>query len=391
MDNQADGQYARGVDSRKGGYGKIFTAVEPAVFPHAFCKIYIDPDFGFAFSKHSDGVGSKSAQRYIHAMETGDYSVFEGDADDGFVMNAADVACAGLLDAMVFTDMVDINQLYVDKKRYLAALNAGFERIKKVYAAHGILVLFAGGETADLVDQTKTVIFNGDIYARANDPRKVVTCERIAPGDVIFGFRSGGDCALEANLNSGLMSNGLTGGRHDLMHADYGKKYPETIDLRGDPYKGRFRIGDVPTGLGMEVSEALMSPTRHFPLIVKRLLEACGDEIHGIVMNTGGGQTKCTRVGKGLQYIKMALPEPDPIFMLIHEESGRSWRNMYQGFNCGIGLDVMARPEMTKTILGVAHEFDVGCTPLGECQASKDGKNHLHVDSVFGQFDYDEE
>jgi len=386
-----DGQYAKGVDSRKGGHGRIFTAVEPAAFPHAFCKIYIDPEFGFAFSDHDDGVGSKSVQRYLHAKETGDYSVFEGDADDGFVMNAGDVACAGLLDLMAFTDNIAINQLYVDKKAYLAAINAGFARIKQMYKERGINVLFAGGETADLVDQCKNVIFDGHIHARANDPKKVVTCERIAPGDVIFGFRSGGSCRLEAKPNSGFMSNGLTGGRHVLMHPDYALKYPEIADPRGDAYTGRFRIGDVPTGLDMEISEAIMSPTRHFPLVVKRLLEACGDEIHGIVMNTGGGQTKCTRVGKGIQYVKMALPTPDPIFMLIQEESGKTWRKMYEGFNCGIGLDVMAKPEMTGKILKVAIEFGVGCTPVGECQARKDEKNHLHIESEFGQFDYDEE
>jgi phosphoribosylformylglycinamidine cyclo-ligase len=393
----ADNQYATGVDTRKGAAGAAITAVDPAEFPHAFCRMYRDPEFGFIYAKKPDGVGSKSVQRYLHAVETGDQSVYEGDADDCIAMNMGDVACGGLFRAWAFTDMVDINQLYVDKKAYLKALNRGFERIKRLYAEHGIPFRITSGETADLVHQTETVILGGDIYARG-DEKDVITGDLISQGDVILGIGSGGPCKFEARPNSGMMSNGSTFARLVLMHPRYAELHPEIAEPRGDPYSGRFSIGDVPDGLDMEVSEALMSPTRHFPVIAYGLVKKFGKNIHGLVFNTGGGQTKIIRVGDGIQYVKHELPRPDPFFILLQAESERSpklrktWKGMFEALNCGVGMDVVVPPWMREVVARyVQEEFGVGCQTIGHCEASRDGKNHLHISSEFGKFDWDEE
>jgi len=391
MKKDGTGQYAKGVDSRKGGWGDIFTAVDEPSFPHAFCKIYIDPVTGRAFTQQMDGVGSKSVQRYLHARETGDYSVCAGDADDCFVMNAGDVAAAGLMDNWVFTDIVAINQNYVDKEAYLTALNQGFLRIKQLYAQHGQTFLFTGGETADLVDQTRNMIFDGTITAYA-DKKKVITGDEIKPGDIIIGVRSGGPCNFEKELNSGHMSNGSTGLRHMFMRYDYQERYPEIVDPEGDDYIGRFCIGDEPEGLGMEISQALMSPTRHFPIIVKKILERYGNQIHGIVLNTGGGATKCTRIGSGIRYVKSSMPKPDPLFLLAQEESGKEWGDMFESYNMGVGLDLMVPESIRDSVTEmVENEFGVGCQEIGVCEKSKDDKNHVVIDGKYGTHEYDEE
>ncbi len=371
-----------GVDARKGGFGRRMTAVSKDNFPYAFCKMYEDPDTGLIVCQHGDGVGSKSIQRYLHWRETGDSSVFGGDVDDCVEMNLGDIACSGL-DPVMLTDNIAINKSRVPKEVYMDAINQRFAELMEFYAEHGMGFTFAGGETADLPDQVGTYVFDGTVYARA--PReKIVTCEKISPGDIIMGLRSGGSCDIEGGPNSGIMSNGLTMARHVLMHPDYAGKYPEIKDTSRDDntYTGRFRVDDRPGDLGMSVSEAIISPTRHFSIIVHELLRRYGDEIHGIVLNTGGGQTKCTRVGRGIRYVKDGLPMPDEIFRLIQSETGEGWENMYQDFNMGIGLDVIGPQEMQGHVMELADEFGVGSMRTGYCDESKEKRGGNPVNQL---------
>lgn len=376
-----------GVDARKGGFGKIFTAVAAEAFPHAFCKMYRDPETGLIMSQHSDGVGSKSVQRYIHWRETGDASVFEGDADDCLEMNLGDIACAGLMPVM-FTDEVAINKRMVPKEVYLAALNKRMSELLELYRRHGMGFVFAGGETADLPDQVRTYVLDGTIMARAPE-KMVITCEKIAPGDIIMGIRSGGPCSMEAKPNSGIMSNGLTLARHCLIVPEYEHKYPEIRDPSGKGYTGGFYRYEMLPCLGsLSVGEAIMSPTRHFSIMVHELLRRYFDDVHGVVLNTGGGQTKCTRVGKGIRYVKDNLPPPEAIFWLIQEESRESWRDMHADFNMGIGLDVIGPESVQKRVEEIADESGVGCQRTGYCEVAGDEKNTLTIKSRFGEFYY---
>lgn len=380
------GQYETlGVDARKGAYGKMFTSVAPEAFPYAFCKMYTDPATGFVVAQHSDGVGSKSVQRWLHWCETGDGSVFEGDADDCIEMNLGDIACAGL-EPVMFTDNIAINKGCVPKDAYIKAIDKRFKELLELYDSYGMGFILAGGETADLPDQVRTYVFDGTVSARA--PReKVITCEKIAPGDIIMGVRSGGKCILEQRPNSGIMSNGITLARHALMHTNYNSKYSEKII--GKAYKGRFMVNDKLTSK-MTVGEALISPTRHFSIIIHKLLEKYGDHAHGVVLNTGGGQTKCTRVGKGIRYVKDELPEPDEIFSLIQGEAKERPHEMYKVFNMGIGVDVIGPPDIEKIVEEVAYEFGVDCQRTGFCEDGK-GKNSLLIKLDSEELEYEAE
>ncbi len=386
-----------GVDARKGGYGKLFTSVSVEAFPSAFCKMYINPETGLVEAQHGDGVGSKSVQRYIHWRETGDASVFKGDVDDCIEMNFGDIACAGL-ELLKFTDNIAINKMRIPKEVYLSAINERMAELLELYKSHGMPFVFAGGETADLPDQVRTYVFDGTVTAAAPKER-VITCDKIASGDIIMGLRSGGFCNLEEGLNSGIMSNGLTLARHCLMSSKYEKKYPETKDPDGKGYKGRFLLDDKLDNSdaikfnGMSVGDALISPTRHFSIIIHELLRRYGNEVHGVVLNTGGGQTKCTRVGKGIKYVKDNLPCPDPIFQEIKKSSGESWEDMFADFNVGIGVDIIGPDDkaFNNHVTELAGEFNIGCMRTGYCEPSGSERNKLLIKHGNRNFEYDAE
>jgi len=383
----AKSQYEQlGVDVKKKGIEK-FTAVDKELYPNAFCKMYETGNR--IVCQHMDGVGSKSVQRYLHFKETDDYSVFEGDAQDCLEMNLGDILCCGL-NPTEFTDYLAINGKVVPKENYIQALNKGFEKSLTLLRKYGVNFIFCGGETADLPDQERTYDFAGTIRAEAKK-RDVITGNKIVPGDAIIGIRSGGKANFEEKINSGIMSNGLTLARHALMHRSYDRKYPETHDPSNKNY-GRFMTTDSTKELGTTVGEAIMSPTRHFSIIIKSLVDKFGTDLHGIVMNTGGGQTKCKRIGRRILYNLYNLPTPDPIFRLIQSESGEKWENMYKTFNMGIGVSLMVPKDIETEVIKYVNDnfMKCGAMMIGATEKStdKNGKNIVHVVSENGTFDY---
>ena len=145
---------------------------------------------------------------------------------------------------------------------------------------------------------------------------------------------------------------------------------------------------------GITVSQALLSPTRQWPILIRALIVALkhsGDFhlLHGISLNSGGGATKILHVGRGGIVYKKDMPEPPSIFRLIQIESGEKWRDMYQSFNCGVGLDVVGAddPRFKQTLEAVSVSSEVKLYELGVCQASSDGANHVALETPYGRFD----
>jgi phosphoribosylformylglycinamidine cyclo-ligase len=248
-------------------------------------------------------------------------------------------------------------------------------------------VAFAGGETADLPDLLRTLDVCVTLYGRVELSR-VVTGDAVKSGDVIIGLRSGGPCRFEKGQNSGIMSNGHTLARTCLLSAKYLEKYPEISHPSRGRYTGRFKLGDEPNGLGSSVGEALLSPTRLFAPVAAAVLRKVDEGVHGMVHNTGGGQTKCLRVGHGVKYVKDSLPEPDPIFHLIQREAGVEWREMYQDFNMGVGFEFIVDPGSAEEVRRVADGFGLGAHVIGRCEKGA-GDNTLKIHSRFGGFLYD--
>ncbi len=381
-----DSKYADvGVDVKKKGT-EVFKSSIKSIFPRAFCPITRDTKVGkYGLVLHTDGAGSKPLQNYLHWRETGKSSWFKGIAQDVVAMNVDDVICVGAA-PVGFVDYVAINPSKVPKEELLFALNAGFKECFDMLRRHGIKLPFLGGETADLPDQLRTLDVSGTISARV-ELSKVISGEKIKPGDVIVGLMSGGRTKYEQRKNSGIMCNGITLARHCLMKHDYERKYPELKDSDSRGYYGKFSFDEHHDELDMTVGEAILSPTRIFAPVVARILEKCGEQVTGLVHNTGGGQTKCLRLGKNIHYIKDNLIKPYGIFHLIQWEASVSWREMFEDFNMGVGFEVIARKEDVDGILAIAERFGLGAKVIGRCEKS-DGKNKLTIRSGFGKFGY---
>jgi phosphoribosylformylglycinamidine cyclo-ligase len=216
---------------------------------------------------------------------------------------------------------------------------------------------------------------------------EVITGEKIRAGDVIIGLRSGGKTSYEKQENSGLMCNGITLARHCLMKAMYAQKYPEITDPGSKGYYGRFATDEYLDELGMAVGEAIISPTRIFAPVVFKILDRHANDVTAMINNTGGGLTKCLRVGTNIQYIKDNLIEPDPIFSLIQKESGASWQEMMQDYNMGTGFEIITKKEAVDDILGIAESFKLGAQVIGRCEKGYD-KNKLIIRSEFGNCEF---
>jgi len=380
-------KYAQlGVDAKKKGV-EVFQALVDNLYPEAFSIVSQDPEFPeYVECLHTDEVGSKPVQSYLHWRETGDVNWFKGLAQDAIAMNLDDVACVGMLRNPLFVDYIAINPLKLPKQKVLEMLNIGFKDCSETLKEHGIDLRFAGGETGDLPDQLRTLDISGTIYAKAKKS-EVITGKAITEDDVIIGLRSGGKTKYEREENSGIMCNFITLARHYLMRREYEGKYPEIRDPDGKGYYGRFRFDDFSDELRMTVGEAILSPTRLFAPVVSKILEKFRPQVKRLAHNTGGGQTKCLKLGRNVHYVKDSLPNPDPIFHLIQRESREKWRDMYQGGNMGIGMEVIVDPGVAEDVLSISESYGLGAQVIGRCERSRGG-NRLTIYSPFGKFRY---
>jgi len=372
-----------GVDVDKKGVGSL-KRITDDLFPDAFCSMVKDPlnpEWGIIL--HADGAGTKPVVSYIYYKETGEEKFFETLADDVVAMNVDDAACVGGL-PVAFSDYIAVNSFKVPKQELLKSLAKGFSKVFSRLRENGVEVLFSGGETADLPDIVRTFDVSGTVMARV-ELSKAITGRKISPGDLIVGLRSGGRSTYEERDNSGIMCNGITLARHCLLVEEYLKNYPEigSGDVKG--YYGRFKIDSFVDELNMTVGEALLSPTRIYLPIILEVLKRV--EVKAIIHNTGGGLTKCLKIGRNIKYIKDNLPEPDPIFKLVQDESHEEPRNMYRNFNMGIGLEIVVKKGDEDRVIDVAERFKVGAQVIGRCEKSLEG-NSVIVSSEYGKLQY---
>lgn len=394
MDNQTSRYKELGIDPSKFSVREIFSKIIDNDFPNAFVNIKRDPDIpGMVFTKHPDGDGSKFVQRALYYFETGDESIFQGAVDDALSMNTGDIAASGFVFGQwVITQIININGINLPKDIIMKQIALRVARLLQLYQNYGFnTTFFMGGETADLPDQTSSIVYDMDIYARTKESDLIIG--NVLPGDKVYGFASDGQAIWEEEYNSGLMSNGVTLARTDLMDASYGKLYPFLIRSNGS-YRGKFKINDKPDILdGMTVSEATLSPTRQWAIIIRMIIEKLKEKgilhmLHGISMNTGGGATKIGHVGQGILY-KKNMPVPPPIFHLIHSESGELWENMFEDFNCGVGIDVVGEDneEFKQILEEAATETKIKLFELGKCEQYEGKGNKVILDTPYGYFD----
>ena len=388
---ESESKYSRrGVSSSKEDVHKAIEKTDKGLFPKAFCKIVPDMlggDEDYCNIMHADGAGTKSSLAYIYWKETGDMSVWKGIAQDAIVMNLDDLLCVGLHDNILLSSTIGRNKHLVPGEVISAIVN-GTEEILEEMRGLGIGIWSTGGETADVGDLVRTIIVDSTVVARMKKA-DVISNDRISSGDVIVGLASSGQTSYEKEYNSGIGSNGLTSARHDVFSQSLAQKYPESFDpvLTGDLYySGSFNLTDPIEGLSVNAGKLVLSPTRTYAPVVKRVLGTMRPVIHGMVHCSGGGQTKVMRFVENLHVIKDNMFPLPPVFRIIQEQSGTPWREMYQVFNMGHRFEIYTDRVNAGRIISIAEDFNLEARIVGRCEPF-DGKK-LTIFSEHGEFVY---
>src|SRR5690606_3873916 len=301
-----------------------------------FCKIYPDylgNDDTYINVMHADGAGTKSILAYLYWKETGDISVWKGIAQDAVVMNLDDLLCVGIYDNIIFNSTIDRNKNLIPGDVLEQVIN-GTQEFFDTMESFGINIQYLGGETADVGDVVRTIAVNGTMAVRW-PKSKIISNEKISAGNVIVGLASFGKASYENEYNSGIGSNGLTSARHDILSKYYAENFKESYDNSLDEevvYIGENRIAHF---------KGILSPTRTFAPLMKKLLENFFDRINGLIHCSGGGQTKCLKYIPGnVRVIKDNLFTPPEIFEAIQKASKADEREMYQVFNMGCRMEI---------------------------------------------------
>lgn len=378
----------RGVSAQKEEVHKAVEKLDQGLFPHSFCKIYPDfltGDANWVNLMHADGAGTKSILAYLYWKETGDLSVWKGIAQDAVVMNLDDLLCVGIHDDLLFSSTIDRNKRLIPGEVLETIIN-GTQELFDELKVYGVNIRYLGGETADVGDVVRTIAVNGTMMARW-PKNKLITNDKITPGDVIVGFGSSGKATYEKEYNSGIASNGLTSARHDALHKTYGARFPESYDNSLDEsvvYIGPHRLTDEAGGLfaagsripdtdsRTTVGNLLLSPTRTYAPLMKVLLNEHFDAIHGLVHCSGGGQTKCMKYLPGnFRIIKDNLFDVPVIFNLLQKASGSDNREMYQVFNMGHRLEIFTDAKSAGLFIQAGQQFGIEAKVVGRVEPSE--------------------
>jgi len=362
----------RGVSASKEDVHNAIKNIDKGLFPKAFCKIvpdYLTGDKEYCLIMHADGAGTKSSLAYMYWKETGDLSVWKGIAQDALIMNIDDLICVGATDNIMLSSTIGRNKNKITGEVLSAIIN-GTEELIYDLAKHGITIHSTGGETADVGDLVRTIIVDSTVTARMKRA-DVIDNANISAGDVIVGFSSSGQASYESDYNGGMGSNGLTSARHDVFSKYLASTYPESFDAEVPEelvYSGKMKLTDPISDSPLNAGKLVLSPTRTYAPIVKKILSKFSSkEIHGLVHCSGGAQTKILHfIGDDLHIIKNNLFEVPPLFKLIQEQSGTSWREMYQVFNCGHRLEAYVPKEIAAEIIAISESFRVNAQIIGE-------------------------
>jgi phosphoribosylformylglycinamidine cyclo-ligase len=380
----------RGVSAQKEDVHQAIKKLDKGLFPKAFCKVYPDyltGDENYCSIMHADGAGTKSVVAYMYWKETGDLSVWKGIAIDAIVMNIDDLLCVGAVDNFTFSSTIGRNKNLIPAEVISAVIN-GSQEFFDTMREFGVNIHFLGGETADVGDLVRTMIVDGTMSARMLR-NKVITNEKIAPGDVIVSLASFGQATYEKEYNSGMGSNGLTSARHDMLTKIYKTQYPESVDPNlpeAVVYNGKYQLTDA-TSTPLDAGKMILSPTRTYAPVMKVVLDQYFDQIHGVIHCSGGGQTKCLHyIPENVRVIKDNLIPAPPLFTMIQEAAGTDWREMYQVFNMGQRLEIYTDQATAEAIVKISESFNIEARISGRVEASD--KKELIIRSEYGEFVY---
>lgn len=387
----SDNRYnLRGVSASKEDVHNAIKNIDKGIFPKAFCKIIPDilgGDPEYCNIMHADGAGTKSSLAYIYWKETGDLSVWKGIAQDALIMNIDDLLCVGATDNILVSSTIGRNKLLVPGEVISAIIN-GTDELLSELRDMGVGVYATGGETADVGDLVRTIIVDSTVTCRMKRA-DVVDNGHIQAGDVIVGLASFGKATYEKEYNGGMGSNGLTSARHDVFAKYLAKKYPESYDAAVPDeliYSGGLKLTDAVDGVSLNAGKLVLSPTRTYAPVIKKLLDELRREIHGMIHCSGGAQTKILHFVDNLRIVKNNMFAVPPLFKTIREQSGTDWKEMYKVFNMGHRMEIYLPQEHAEKVIAISKSFGIDAQVIGHVEAAN--SKSLLIESEFGKFEY---
>ena len=381
----------RGVSDAKEDVHNAIKNIDKGIFPQAFCKIIPDilgGDPDFCNIMHADGAGTKSSLAYAYWKETGDLSVWKGIAQDALIMNTDDLLCVGAVDNILVSSTIGRNKMLVPGEVISAIIN-GTDELLQQMRDMGVGIYATGGETADVGDLVRTIIVDSTVTCRMKRS-DVIDNANIRRGDGIVGLSSCGEATYETRYSGGMGINVLASGGHDGVSKCLAEKYPGTYDHAVPDelvYSGSYRLDQPVDGAPVNAGQLVLSPTRTYAPVIKKILDEMRSDIHGMVHCTGGAQTKVLHfVGDNCRVIKDNMFPIPPLFRAIHDESGTDWKEMYKVFNMGHRMEIYLSPENAQKVIDISRSFNIDAEIIGRIE---EGKKILTIKSEYGTFDYD--
>jgi phosphoribosylformylglycinamidine cyclo-ligase len=392
----SDNRYnQRGVSASKEDVHNAIKNIDKGIYPQAFCKIIPDilgNDESYCNIMHADGAGTKSSLAYVYWKETGDVSVWKGIAQDAIIMNLDDLICVGATENILLSSTIGRNKNLIPGE-VIAALINGTEEILTELREQGISIYSTGGETADVGDLVRTIIVDSTVTCRMKRD-EVISNHNIQAGDVIVGLSSSGQASYEHEYNGGMGSNGLTSARHDVFNKSVAQSYPESFDpavpfdLVFSGAKSLTDLVQVDEQTTVTAGKLVLSPTRTYAPVIKKVLNDYRSQIHGLVHCSGGAQTKVLHfINDDIHVIKNNLFPVPPLFQLIQEQSGTDWKEMYKVFNMGHRMEIYVSPEIAEAIIAISKSFNIDAQIVGRVESSLEKKVTIISDK--GTFQYD--
>ena len=388
--NQNSRYNQRGVSASKEDVHAAIKNLDKGLYPNAFCKVIPDIlgcDDAYCNIMHADGAGTKSSLAYLYWKETGDISVWKGIAQDAIVMNTDDLLCVGVTDDILLSSTIGRNKNLIPGSVIAEIINGTEEFLGKMRTL-GVNMFLTGGETADVGDLVRTIIVDSTVTARVRRDEIIET--NIQDGDVIVGLSSSGQATYEDEYNGGMGSNGLTSARHDVFAKYLAQKYTESFDPSVPDdlvYSGNLELTHPTEIPGVDAGKMVLAPTRTYAPVIKEMLKNFRKDIHGIIHCSGGAQTKVLHFIENMHIIKNNMFSTPPLFVMIQEQSGTDWKEMYQVFNMGHRMELYVPEHIADKLIAISESFNIPAQVIGRCQKST-GKS-LTIESEYGTYDYE--
>jgi phosphoribosylformylglycinamidine cyclo-ligase len=171
---------------------------------------------------------------------------------------------------------------------------------------------------------------------------------------------------------------------------EYREKYPESYntDLPNDVvYCGNMKLADSVEGSPLNAGKLVLSPTRTYAPIVKKIFDECGREVvKGMIHCSGGAQTKVLHFADNVHITKNDFLPIPPLFELIKNQSGTDWREMFQVFNMGHRLEIYTDAKSAETMIAISKSFGVEAKIIGYVEGHSGKK--LTISGAWGELVY---